>query len=188
MIIKIGEWVMQQVLNTLCNWRQNQHTDFQISINTSSVQYRDTEKRLLECLEMLDQSGLPGQALTIDISEKLLLENRPETIHQLKEFSNRGVNIALDDFGIGYSSLDCLKNSNLDYVKIDSNLIECIEHDPESLALCEGIIVMAQKLGLKVIAEGVETEQQRSYLIAAGCDYAQGYLFSPAVSENNFKF
>ncbi len=188
MIIKIGEWVMQQVLNTLCNWRQNQHTDFQISINTSSVQYRDTEKRLLKCLEMLDQSGLPGQALTIDISEKLLLENRPETIHQLKEFSNRGVNIALDDFGIGYSSLDCLKNSNLDYVKIDSNLIECIEHDPESLALCEGIIVMAQKLGLKVIAEGVETEQQRSYLIAAGCDYAQGYLFSPAVSENNFKF
>jgi EAL domain-containing protein (putative c-di-GMP-specific phosphodiesterase class I) len=92
----------------------------------------------------------------------------------------------LDDFGTGYSSLAYLRRFDIDYLKIDKSFIHNLSHNSDEFALCEAIIVMAHKLGIKVIAEGVETEQQRKLLASAGCDYAQGYLFSKPISADEF--
>jgi len=99
----------------------------------------------------------------------------------------RGIQVAIDDFGTGYSSLSYIKRFDIDYLKIDQSFVNNLETDPNNMALSEAIIVMAHKLGLKVIAEGVETEAQRGFLAAAGCDFAQGYLFSKPVPPEEFE-
>ncbi len=98
-----------------------------------------------------------------------------------------GIQVALDDFGTGYSSLSYLKKLNIDYLKIDQSFVQNLQNDTNDQALCEAIIVMAHKLGLKVIAEGVETEPQRNLLVGFGCDYAQGWLYSKALPADEFE-
>ncbi|HJV74934.1 MAG TPA: EAL domain-containing protein, partial [Noviherbaspirillum sp.] len=106
---------------------------------------------------------------------------------QLLAFRDRGVQVALDDFGTGYSSLAYLKKFDIDYLKIDQAFVRNLAPGSDDMALCEAMIVMAHKLGIKVIAEGVETEQQRALLAASKCDYGQGYLFSRPVPAEEFE-
>lgn len=108
-------------------------------------------------------------------------------MEQLNGFRSSGLNLSLDDFGTGYSSLSYLKKFDVDYLKIDRSFVMNLSDDSDDLALCEAIIVMAHKLKLKVIAEGVETETQRDLLSLAGCDYGRGYLFSKPVSAIGFE-
>ena len=115
--------------------------------------------------------------LGLEITEGLLLASNTAVIKQLLAFRHAGIQISLDDFGTGYSSLSYLRKFHLDYLKIDQSFVDNLEFDDANVALCEAIIVMAHKLGLKVIAEGVETRQQRRSAARAGCDYGQGYLF-----------
>jgi EAL domain-containing protein (putative c-di-GMP-specific phosphodiesterase class I) len=131
--------------------------------------------------------GLPGQGLVIEITEGVLLKAEDSVAERLLSFRDAGVQVAIDDFGTGYSSLAYLKKFDIDYLKIDQSFVRNLENDPDDKALCEAIIVMAHKLGLKVVAEGVETEQQRALLAAYGCDYAQGYLFSRALRAEDFE-
>ena len=105
----------------------------------------------------------------------------------LLQFRDAGIQVALDDFGTGYSSLSYLKKFDIDYLKIDKSFVDHLSTDDSDVALCEAIIVMAHKLGLKVIAEGIETEAQRQILADAGCDYGQGYLFSRPVPPQEFE-
>lgn len=105
---------------------------------------------------------------------------------KLLAYRDAGVQVSLDDFGTGYSSLAYLKKFDIDYLKIDQSFTRNIDTDESDQTLCEAIIVMAHKLGMKVIAEGVETEAQRQVLLTAGCDYGQGYLFSKPVSATEF--
>jgi sensor c-di-GMP phosphodiesterase-like protein len=104
----------------------------------------------------------------------------------LHEFRGAGIQVSIDDFGTGYSSLAYLKKFDVDLLKIDQSFVQHLAPDSESMALCEAIIVMAHKLGIKVIAEGIETEQQCELLTAAGCDYGQGYLFSHPLPAAEF--
>jgi EAL domain-containing protein (putative c-di-GMP-specific phosphodiesterase class I) len=106
---------------------------------------------------------------------------------KLLALRDAGVNVALDDFGTGYSSLSYLKRFDIDYLKIDQSFVRNLKPLSEDLILCEAIIVMAHKLGIKVIAEGVETQEQQQLLIRAGCDYAQGYLYYKAVPAAEFE-
>ena len=123
-----------------------------------------------------------GQNIVIEITEGLLLKAATSVTDKLLKFRDAGIQVAIDDFGTGYSSLSYLKKFDIDYLKIDKLFVDNLETDVDDMVLCEAIIVMAHKLGLKVIAEGVETEAQRNLLTNAGCDYAQGYLFSRPVS------
>ncbi len=116
--------------------------------------------------------------MVVEITEGLLLDAQTLTKARLLDFRDAGVQVAIDDFGTGYSSLSYIKKFDIDYIKIDRSFINNLSPESQDEALCEAIIVMAHKLGLKVVAEGVETAQQRDWLIAAGCDYAQGYLFN----------
>jgi len=186
MIIEIGDWVFQRVLRQAIEWRTGIHEDFQISINTSQVQYRNGGANLSRWLDQLNRAGLPGQAINIEITESLLMEDRIAISDTLIKFRDHGISVSLDDFGTGYSSLSYLRKFDIGYIKIDQSFVCKMTPDSDDLALCEAIIVMAHKLGLKVIAEGVETRQQRDLLITAGCDYGQGFLFCDPVPAAEF--
>ena len=182
----IGDWVFFETCRLLMEWRSQYLADLQISINKSPMQFLNCGQHHQIWLDHLQQLGLPGDSLVVEITEGLLLEANAEAIALLKLLRNGGVQIALDDFGTGYSSLAYLKHFTIDYIKIDRSFIGHLSLEANDMALCEAIIVMAHKLGIKVIAEGIESETQRDLLIAANCDYGQGYLFLQPLPAEEF--
>jgi diguanylate cyclase (GGDEF)-like protein/PAS domain S-box-containing protein len=177
-IVEIGDWVFRQAAQQVRQWRASYRDDFQISINKSPVQFQNDEVLYKNWFEHLHKLGLPGESVVIEITESLLLDSKPIVNEKLLTFRDLGIQVAIDDFGTGYSSLAYLKLYDIDYLKIDQSFVRNLKPDSSDLVLCEAIIAMAHKLGMKVIAEGVETLLQRDLLIAAGCDYGQGFLFS----------
>jgi EAL domain-containing protein (putative c-di-GMP-specific phosphodiesterase class I) len=135
----------------------------------------------------LEGLGLPGNSISVEITEGLLLNASSVVADTLLQYRDAGIQVALDDFGTGYSSMAYLKKFDIDFLKIDQSFVKDIETNPGSRAIAESIIVMAHRLGLKVIAEGIETEGQYGILHAARCDYGQGYLFSKAVPPDDFE-
>lgn len=184
LIVDIGNWVFFQAVDQLATWRKTISGDFQVSINKSPVQFYDKSNQHLEWFNYLNALGIPGSALVVEITEGLMLDKNPEVSEKLLAFRDSGVQVAVDDFGTGYSSLSYLKKFDVDYIKIDKSFVSNLSADSEDMVLCDAIIVMAHKLGLKVVAEGIETAEQQDLLIAVGCDYGQGYYFSrPLTSE-----
>ncbi|MBF6650336.1 EAL domain-containing protein, partial [Methylobacter sp. BlB1] len=169
------------------HWRERHHPDFQVSINKSPIQFHNETNNHAAWFDYLQQQGLPGQCVVIEITEGLLLDASTAITDQLLDFRDAGVQVALDDFGTGYSSLSYLKKFDIDYLKIDRAFVSNLAPGSEDMALCEAIIVMAHKLGIKVVAEGVETAQQRDLLTSVGCDYGQGYLFSKPLPAEAFE-
>jgi len=168
-------------------WRASLHPEFQISVNKSPVQFHNEKQSHQEWYDLLRQLGLPGQSIVVEITEGLLLDAGTLVTDRLLEFRDAGIQVSLDDFGTGYSALAYLKKFDIDYLKIDQSFTHNLAPGSDDMALCEAIIVMAHKLGIQVIAEGVETEKQKNLLTAAGCDYAQGYLFSRPVPAEEFE-
>jgi EAL domain-containing protein (putative c-di-GMP-specific phosphodiesterase class I) len=188
MIVEIGDWVLRQAMQQVKRLQDTHHKSFQISVNKSPVQFRnDNPLKAEEWLRELEQNGLHASSLLVEITEGVLLDNDGNVKARLLASRDAGIQIAIDDFGTGYSSLAYLKKFDIDYLKIDQSFISNLSDHSDDMALCEAIIVMAHKLGLKVIAEGVETEQQRWLLLEAGCDYAQGFLFSKAISGDELE-
>jgi diguanylate cyclase (GGDEF)-like protein/PAS domain S-box-containing protein len=184
LIIPIGDWVFRQAVQQVKQWR-SKYKSFQISVNKSPLQMsRNVD---FSWPDHLQQEDVPGRAIAIEITEGLLLNAEPEINRKLLEFRDTGVKVAIDDFGTGYSSLSYLKKFDIDYLKIDKSFVDHLGQDADDLAISEAIIVMAHKLGLKVVAEGVETTLQRDLLLEAGCDYAQGYLYSKPVPAAEFE-
>jgi len=186
-IIAIGDWVYRQAAVQSAYFRQKYHPNFQISINRSPVQFKADCDNRTPWLDYLNELGLPGQSIVVEITESLLMESRDEIKNQLLALRDHGVQVALDDFGTGYSSLSYLKKFDIDYLKIDQSFVQNMVSDANDQALCEAMITMAHKLGIKVIAEGVSSLEQRNLLTNIGCDYAQGYLWSKPVSAENFE-
>jgi diguanylate cyclase (GGDEF)-like protein/PAS domain S-box-containing protein len=187
MIVEIGDWVFREAAKQTRLWRAAFHPDFQISVNTSPVQYLHTNFSVTDWLGYLQSLGLPGNAITVEITEGLLMNTDSSITDMLLIFRDAGIQVALDDFGTGYSSLSYLKKLDIDYLKIDQIFVRNLKADSDDLALCEAIIVMAHRLGLKVIAEGIETKEQSDLLTAAGCDFGQGYLFSKPMPAQKFE-
>ncbi len=187
MIIEIGDWVFRNAVLQCAHWRDTIHPDFQVTINTSPMQYRHASFDVEDWISHLQATGLSGPAISVEITEGLLMDSAAKVTDKLLIFRDAGIQVSLDDFGTGYSSLSYLKKFDIDYLKIDQSFVRNLEPDSDDMALCEAIIVMAHKLGMKVIGEGIETEVQRNLLTAAGCDYGQGYLFSRPVSAEEFE-
>ena len=187
LITHIGETVFQETTTWVQRWREKYVASFQISINQSPVEFQGDANRYAKWITQLKQLDLPGQAISIEITEGLLLDASEKIIEKLLLFQDAGMQVSLDDFGTGYSSLSYLKKFNIDYLKIDQSFIRNLNSDKSDVALTEAIIVMAHKLGLKVIAEGVESIEQREILRLAGCDYAQGYLFAKPIPPHEFE-
>jgi diguanylate cyclase (GGDEF)-like protein/PAS domain S-box-containing protein len=187
LIVDIGEWVFQQAAQQVRQWRTTIHPDFQISVNKSPVQFHQSGRLRAPWYEQLKTMGLPGQSIVVEITEGLLLDASASVDAQLLELRDAGIGVSLDDFGTGYSSLSYLQKFDIDFIKIDQSFVRHLMPGGTNLALCKAIIVMAHELGIKVVAEGVETAQQRDLLAAAGCDYAQGYLFARPMSATDFE-
>jgi len=184
----IGDWVFKESVNLANHWNQKFDTPLQISVNMSPVQFRlENDFFSNNWLEYLRDTGLSGENIVIEITEGLLLNAETDVIEKLLWLRDAGIQVAIDDFGTGYSSLAYLKKFDIDYLKIDQSFVRNMETDSDDVALSEAIIVMAHKLGLKVIAEGVETEAQKQILNNADCDFAQGYLYSKPVPSNEFE-
>jgi EAL domain-containing protein (putative c-di-GMP-specific phosphodiesterase class I) len=182
LINEIGNWVFLEAITQVAEWRESIHPKFQVSINKSPVQITNiSEKNGVASLNWstyLSEQGLPGECLAVEITEGLLLDSSDAVKKHLLGFSEAGIQVALDDFGTGYSSLSYLKKFDIDYIKIDQSFVQNIESDSDNMVLCQAIIVMAHKLKLKVIAEGIETQEQLDLLKFAGCDFCHGYFFS----------
>lgn len=191
LINEIGNWVFMEAIAQVTKWRQSIHPKFQISVNKSPVQIINVaEENTINALNWpnyLSQQGLPGECLAVEITEGILLDSSDMVKNHLLAFSEAGIQVALDDFGTGYSSLSYLKKFDIDYIKIDQAFVQNIEADSDNMVLCQAIIVMAHKLKLKVIAEGIETQEQLDLLKFAGCDYGQGYFFSKPVLAKSFE-
>ena len=138
-------------------------------------------------LDKLNALGLPGNSITVEIPETLLLSKSQQIRQRLLEFHQAGIEVSIDDFGTGFSALSSLHQSDIDYLKIDRSLVSGLTENAPDTALIEAIIVMAHKLGLKVIAEGVETAPQRDMLKGFGCDYAQGFFYSRPLPADEFE-
>jgi len=185
LIVAIGDWVFHSATRQLAQWRQDFCSDFQLSVNKSPVQFRQ-ENSSHAWVEHLHNQGLSGDSIVVEITEGLLMDAGSAITGHLLDFCAAGINVALDDFGTGYSSLAYLKKFDIDYLKIDQSFVRNLAHEAHDLALCEAIIVMAHKLNIKVIAEGVETLEQRDLLAQMGCDYAQGYFYSRPLPPAEF--
>ena len=187
LIFEIGDWVFHEAMLHAKYWRAHYNPLLQISVNKSPVQFYKDGDAHSAWLSWLHEHDLPGQCLAIEITEGLLLDSNASISNALITLRNANIQVSIDDFGTGYSSLSYLKKFDIDYLKIDQSFIRDLQTDPNDLALSEAIIVMAHKLGMKVVAEGVETREQRDLLTQAGCDYGQGFLFAKPMPQAQFE-
>ena len=187
LIVEMGEWVFEQAALQVQTWRKALHPDFQISINKSPVQFHHESPGNQRWDAQLRSLGLPGSSMVVEITEGLLLDTSSRVSDHLLELAAAGIQVALDDFGTGYSALSYLQRFDIDFIKIDQSFVRHLLPGSTDLALCKAMVAMAHALGMKVVADGVETAQQRDLLAATGCDYAQGYWFSRPVSAPDFE-
>lgn len=183
----IGYWVFMQASRQVKKLRGSLGRDFQISVNMSPLQFFTAERDRIHWADQLTSMELIEGSIAIEITEGLLMNNDSGITDSLLKYRDAGIQVAIDDFGTGYSALSYLKKFDIDYLKIDKSFTRNLAPGAPDVALCEAIVIMAHKLGLKVIAEGVETEQQRGLLTQIGCNYAQGYLFSRPLPVADFE-
>jgi diguanylate cyclase (GGDEF)-like protein/PAS domain S-box-containing protein len=184
MILRIGEWVMREACRTLAQWRHDGLADVAIAVNVSVLQLlRGNICGLISAV--LAETGAPADRLELELTETMVMENAAETRNILSQLRELGVSLAIDDFGTGYSSLVYLKQLPIDMLKIDKGFIADLTSDADDEAITTTIITMAHSLGLSVIAEGVETQQQLDFLREHDCDEIQGFWLSQPLDEAN---
>jgi diguanylate cyclase (GGDEF)-like protein/PAS domain S-box-containing protein len=186
LIHEIGDWVFRTAARYSKRWSELLGREFQISINKSPVQFQ-TQADGADWVEYLSEIRLGPRCINVEITEGLLLNLSDTVLAKLAALQSSGMQVSIDDFGTGYSSMSYLKRLDIDYLKIDQSFVAELVHDNFSRTITDTIIVMAHKLGLKVIAEGVETQEQRVALSRSGCDYGQGFLFSRPVPADLFE-
>jgi diguanylate cyclase (GGDEF)-like protein/PAS domain S-box-containing protein len=183
MIVEAGHWALCRVLHDQASWRQQGLTPPRVAVNVSAVQLRRKDFTD-QVRELLNASAVGSDALDLEITESLLMNDMEGCIRKLSAIRDLGVNIAIDDFGTGYSSLAYLSRLPVNALKIDRSFITGMLRNSENQTIVSSIISLAHALNMKVIAEGVETQQQLRMLQALECDEIQGYLISPPVAAN----
>lgn len=185
MIGVIGDYVFRTAADTAKRWSMTLGLPLQVSVNKSPLQFRSKEQE--KWLSYLKKLQLSPDHIAIEITEGLLLDISDHVSSKLMEYKDAGIQVAIDDFGTGYSSMAYLQKFSIDYLKIDQSFVCDMASNPGNRSITESMIAMAHKLGLKVIAEGVETQDQMDILKAAGCDYGQGFLFSQPLPADEFE-
>lgn len=174
---RIGRWTMRQALRAAHGWQAQAGTPLSISVNLSAMEFHDSDFAD-SVAALLREEGIPGDRLVIELTERVLMDDIEAVKRTLERLKRLGVRIAIDDFGSGHSSLAHLKELAVDQIKIDPAFVRGLPGDASALAIARAVVQLAHGLGLRVTAEGVETEPQRLALVEMGCDELQGYLFS----------
>ena len=186
LILPLGEWVLDNACTQIAAWAGHEQTaDFTVAVNISARQLRQPEF-VGQVLAALDRTGANPQRLRLELTESMLVENIEEIIAKMTQLKSHGLRFSLDDFGTGYSSLAYLKRLPLDRLKVDRAFVRDILVDASSGAIAQTILSLGRAMGLSVIAEGVETEEQLTFLVGLGCHSFQGYLFSRPLPLKEF--
>ncbi|MCA8979116.1 MAG: EAL domain-containing protein [Planctomycetes bacterium] len=179
-IVPIGAWVLEEACRQCKAWVDAGYEPIRMAVNLSPVQFRQPD--LLQVItQTLQRTQLEPSLLELEVTESMLMQDLHQTIDTLRRLKAAGIYLSIDDFGTGYSSLSYLKGFPIDALKIDRSFVRDITQNSDDAAIATSIILLGQNLNLKVIAEGVETESQLSFLRILQCDQIQGYLFSPPV-------
>lgn len=177
MITAIGDWVLQEACRQLKDWQEKGISHIRMSINLSAAQFLDKTLPTRIC-DLLAEYGLSPGLLDLEVTESMSMASPDESIRAMKTMRNSGLTLSIDDFGTGYSSLAYLKLLPINTLKIDRSFVKDIESDPNDADICDVTVLLAHKLGLEVVAEGVETAAQLKFLLSIGCEKVQGYLIS----------
>jgi diguanylate cyclase (GGDEF)-like protein/PAS domain S-box-containing protein len=186
LIVQIGAWVLRAACAQNQAWQQEGLPPLRVAVNLSARQFAQSGLHDM-IIGVLEETGLAPQLLELEITESVTMENPEHAAILLKKLKALGISLAIDDFGTGYSSLSYLKRFPIDSVKIDRSFIKDIPDDEDDVAITQAVIAMAHSLRLKVIAEGVESEQHVEFLREHGCDEAQGYLFGKPMPADEFR-
>jgi len=184
LIVPIGQWILENVCARNKEWQRAGLPIVKLAVNISAKQFRPTLPRLVA--EILARHELDARFLELEITESMIMQNVEGVIAMMGDFQQLGVDLSLDDFGTGYSSLSYLKRFPIDKLKIDQSFVRGIIQDDDDKAIARTIISLSKNLGLRVIAEGVETEEQLDFLRLAGCEEIQGYYYSRPLPEDDF--
>ena len=184
LIISLGECILREACAQCKNWQKQGVASIKVSVNVSVVQLRQGDKFIADIKNILDETGLAPKWLELEITETVLMESEEVFISTLQQIHNMGIGISIDDFGTGYSSLSHIKNFAVDTIKIDRSFIGDLNSSKTSEAIVKSIISLAHNLNLRVVAEGIETEDHRCFLKEHMCDEGQGFLFSKALPVN----
>ena len=184
-IIAIGDWVLEQAVRQAARWRDDGNA-LPVSVNVSALQFQQDDF-IDRVASVLADHRLAGELLELELTESILVHDADEALARLSRLSQLGVRLAIDDFGTGYSSLAYLKRFPIDRLKIDRSFVKDLPADTSDGAIVRAIVQLAQALSMKVIAEGVETEPQRAFLLELGCDEFQGFLYAPALDALSFE-
>jgi diguanylate cyclase (GGDEF)-like protein len=186
LIVPIGEWVLNSACEQAMQWREQFGINIKMAVNLSGRQLAEVDVvKVVECA--LIRSGLPSELLELELTESMLMRNTKRMMETLCALKDMGVHLAIDDFGTGYSSLSYLKRFPLDYLKIDRSFVVDIPGSSSDEAIAKTIIAMSHSLGLKVIAEGVETYRQLDFLLGYGCDEVQGFLLAKPMPADDVR-
>ena len=184
LIVPIGSWVLNEACRQLAEWHRIGWQDLTISVNVSGRQLSN-RKLIDEVAQCLELHQIPAHNLKLEITESTIMENPEAGAEMLGELRTLGVRVGIDDFGTGYSSLASLHRLPLDVLKVDRSFVMKMEESQENTAIVRTILTLAESLRLSVIAEGIETLEQRGKLDAMGCEYGQGYLFSKPLTSDD---
>jgi len=179
LILRLDDWVINESCRQLSDWRNRfpEHFPLKISVNLSVQDLRATN--LVSSIESsLSKTGLSGDCITLEITESMLIDNIHKTIDLLNQLREKNIHISIDDFGTGYSSLKYLHLLPADYLKIDRSFVSRMAEENRDYQVVNTIINLSNQLGVAVIAEGIETNQQLKWLEKLGCEFGQGYFFS----------
>lgn len=181
LIVEIGEWVLRNAVMQTQRWRADGFPHLKVAVNISAEQFHSAP--IAETVAtLLLEAGLPPDALEIEITESIAMQDAATAVHTLRSLKSQGVAIAMDDFGTGFSSLSYLKRFPIDILKIDRSFVQDLPEDEEDAAIVRMIAALGKSLGLTLHAEGIETQPQRHFLLGQGCHRAQGYDVSPPLS------
>ena len=187
LILPLGVWVLETACTQLTSWAlQPELCKLNLAVNVSAHQFRQADF-VDQVLSVIKKTGANPLRLKLELTESLMVQNIEDIIEKMRALKAHGVGFSLDDFGTGYSSLSYLKRMPLDQLKIDQSFVRDVLTDTNDAAIAGTIVKLAESLGLQVIAEGVETKEQRAFLIDAGCDAYQGYLFSRPLPIEDFE-
>ncbi|BCJ07314.1 EAL domain-containing protein [Pseudomonas sp. AA27] len=185
LIIPIGEWVLGEACRQMRQWLDEGNDDWRIAVNLSAIQF--CHAGLVDNVaQALSDNGLPANRLTLEITETTAMRDADASLHVLQRLSDMGVDLSIDDFGTGYSSLMYLKRLPANELKIDRGFVRDLEQDSDDAAIVSAIVALGQALGLRIVAEGVETDRQQDFLTRLGCDSLQGYLLGQPVPPEQF--